>query len=120
MLMKKLNEIAIPDAYTSAGAETIWFRAVNLEGCATIGSFNLIINIVPTYTEVPLYELCDDGISDGFTEFDLESQITTITNDDFNLIVTFHISQDDADIGEQYFRKSIYQCNRSRNYFCSC
>ncbi len=97
---EEINEIAIPDAYTSAGAETIWFRAVNLEGCATIGSFNLIINIVPTYTEVPLYELCDDGISDGFTEFDLESQITTITNDDFNLIVTFHISQDDADIGE--------------------
>ena len=83
--------------YPSLGAETIWFRAVNLDGCATIGSFNLIINTVPTYTEVPLYELCDDGISDGFTEFDLESQITVITNDDFNLIVTFHISQDDAD-----------------------
>ncbi|MGY8932701.1 MAG: hypothetical protein ACKVIM_00880, partial [Flavobacteriales bacterium] len=92
--------IPLPEEYTSAGAVTIWVRAVNLDGCATIGSFNLIINTVPTYTEVPLYELCDDGISDGFTEFDLESQITAITNDDFNLIVTFHISQDDADLPE--------------------
>ncbi|MDG1328741.1 MAG: hypothetical protein P8P27_00750, partial [Flavobacteriaceae bacterium] len=91
------SPILTPDNYPSTGAEVIWFRAVNLDGCATIGFFNLIINTVPTYTEVPLYELCDDGISDGFTEFDLESQITTITNDDFNLIVTFHISQDDAD-----------------------
>ena len=39
--------IPTPTAYTSAGAETIWVRAVNLEGCVTVRSFELIIDTVP-------------------------------------------------------------------------
>ena len=29
------------NAYPSAGAETIWVRVVNLEGCVTVSSFEL-------------------------------------------------------------------------------
>ena len=59
------SPIQTPDNYPSTGAEVIWFRAVNLEGCATIGFFNLIIDTVPiacssaskdttkTVTEIP-------------------------------------------------------------------
>jgi gliding motility-associated-like protein len=98
------NPIATPDSYTSAGGETIWVRAENSfsappRSCTTIGSFNLVIGIVPLYVEVPLFELCDDGISDGFTTFDLESQNATIINGDTNLIVTYHLIQTDAESG---------------------
>ena len=54
--------IPTPTAYPSAGAETIWVRAVNLEDCVTVSSFELIIEVVDTgdYVEVPLFQVCDD------------------------------------------------------------
>ncbi len=67
------NAIATPSAYYSSGAETIWVRAINTEGCTSVGFFNLIIDTAPLFTEVPLFQICDDTSPDGFTEFDLDS-----------------------------------------------
>ena len=67
----------------SAGGETIWVRAVNLDGCVTVSSFELIIDTVSDYTEVPLFQVNDDdGTPDGFYEFDLDSQSPIITAGD--------------------------------------
>ena len=77
-----VNAIPTPTAFTSAGAETIWISAVNLEGCTSVGSFELIIDTVPIFTEVPLFQVCDDDTPDGITEFDLESQTPTIVAGD--------------------------------------
>jgi len=93
------NPILTPDNYPSTGAEVIWFRAVNLEGCATIGFFNLIIDTVPIFQEVPLFQLCDDAVVDGFTDFDLEIQTPIIQDGDTNLIVTYHLDPLDAEAG---------------------
>ena len=92
-----INEITTPAAYPSTGLESIWVRAVNLDGCVTVGVFDLVIDTVPIFTEVPLLESCDFGITDGFTEFDLDSQIPTIVSGDLDLNVTYHISQTDAE-----------------------
>jgi hypothetical protein len=92
-----INEITTPAAYPSTGLESIWVRAVNLDGCVTVGVFDLVIDTVPIFTEVPLLESCDFGITDGFTEFDLDSQIPTIVAGDLDLNVTYHISQTDAE-----------------------
>ena len=92
-----INEITTPAAYPSTGLESIWVRAVNLDGCVTVGVFNLVIDTVPIFTEVPLFESCDFGITDGFTEFDLNSQIPTIVAGDLDLNVTYHISQTNAE-----------------------
>ena len=92
-----INEITTPAAYPSIGSESIWVRAVNLDGCVTVGVFDLVIDTVPIFTEVPLLESCDFGITDGFTEFDLDSQIPTIVAGDLDLNVTYHISQTDAE-----------------------
>ena len=62
-----INEITTPAAYPSTGLESIWVRATNLDGCATVGVFNIIIDTVPIFTEVPLFESCDFGITDGVT-----------------------------------------------------
>ena len=94
-----VNEIPTPTAYTSAGTETIWVRAVNLEGCVTVSSFELIIDTVPIFTEVPLFQVCDDDTPDGITEFDLESQTPTIVAGDTNLVVTYHLTEADAEAG---------------------
>ena len=73
------NTISTPAAYNSAGAETIWLRAVNPDGCATLGSFNLIIDTVNNYIEIPVYEQFDDLVLDGITSFYLDSQTPIIT-----------------------------------------
>ena len=85
--------------YPSAGAETIWVRAVNLEGCFTIGSFNLVLGTITNYVEVPIFRICDDNIFDGFTDFDLDSQIPIITAGDPNLTVTYYLIEADAEAG---------------------
>ena len=95
------NEILTPTAYTntSAGVETIWVRAVNLKGCVTLGSFNLIIDAVTNYTEIPVYEQFDDLVLDGITPFYLESQSSIITEGNPALTVTYFETQADADSG---------------------
>ena len=89
------NAILTPTTYTSAGAETIWLRAVNPEGCVTVSSFELIIESIPIYTPVPLFQVCDDSNPDGQTDFDLDSQnidiatVGGVFNPD--LTVTYHL-----------------------------
>ena len=97
------NEIPTPTAYPSTGGETIWVRAVNLDGCVTVSSFELVIDTVPDYTPIPLFQVCDDSNPDGQTDFDLDSQnidiatVGGIFNPD--LTVTYHLTEADAEAG---------------------
>jgi len=93
------NTIATPDSYNSEGAETIWISALNLEGCTTVGSFNLVIDTAPLFTEVPLFQICDDTSPDGFTEFDLDSLYPTIVAGAPNLTVNYYLTELDAEAG---------------------
>ncbi len=92
------TEIPTPTAYPSIGAETIWVRAVNLNLCVTVSSFNLEIPRV-TLQEVGLFQVCDDSTPDGFTLFDLDSQTTTINLNNPILEVTYHLTEADAEAG---------------------
>ena len=69
-----INEIPTPTTYVSSGGESIWVRATDLLGCVTIGSFELVAGMIPTFTEIPLLQFCDDATLDGFIEFDLDAQ----------------------------------------------
>ena len=64
-----------------------------------MSSFELIIDTVPIYTPVPLFQICDDDTPDELTDFDLDSQIPIITAGDTNLTVTYHITEADAEAG---------------------
>jgi len=95
-----VNIIPNPVTYSNtSNPQIIWVRAENSATCVTVGNFNLIVGGVGSYTEVPLFEQCDDAVVDGFTEFDLNSQDTIITGGDATLNVTYHPSQLDADLG---------------------
>ncbi|MBL4667132.1 MAG: hypothetical protein JKY04_07130, partial [Sneathiella sp.] len=88
--------IGTPSVYPSGGEE-IWFRAENLAGCITVRSFELVLGLVPTYTEVLEFDQCDDEVLDGFTEFNLNSRNIIITGGDTTLAVTYYLTQGDAD-----------------------
>ena len=68
-----------------------------------MSSFELIIDTVPYYTEVPLFQVCDDSNPDGQTDFDLDSQnidiatVGGVFNPD--LTVTYHLTEADAEAG---------------------
>ena len=93
-------------AYVSPSA-TIWVRAVNYEDgdisnaalCVTIGQFDLILGEVPAFNVIPEIEACDDEIADGITEFDLNSYNTIITGGNPDVTVTYHATQEFAEIG---------------------
>ncbi|MDG2498414.1 MAG: gliding motility-associated C-terminal domain-containing protein, partial [Flavobacteriaceae bacterium] len=93
------NAIATPSTYISSGTETIWVRAINIEGCTSVGFFNLIIDTAPLFTEVPLFQICDDTTPDGFTEFDLDSLYPTIVAGASNLTVSYYLTEEDAEAG---------------------
>jgi gliding motility-associated-like protein len=101
-----LNPITPATAYISSNA-VVWVRAVNYEDgditnpplCFTVGQFNLVLGQTPIFNVIPEIEACDDEISDGFTEFDLNSYNTSITGGDPSLTVTYHATQADAENG---------------------
>ena len=96
-----VNAIANPSAFTNtANPQTIWVRLDdNTTDCSKVGSFELVVELTPAFTVVPIFEQCDDQVQDGFTEFDLNTQNLTITGADPTLGVTYYATQDDADSG---------------------
>ena len=97
------NAIASPTAFTNtANPQTIWVRLEdnpinNPTACFKVGSFELVVELEPVFTPVPIFEQCDDQIQDGFTEFNLNIQNGTITGGDSTLGVTYYANQIDAD-----------------------
>jgi len=93
--------IATPGAYSNiTNPQTIYVRVEDATtGCASIGNFDLIVDVAPMFTPPTPYELCDDVISDGFTEFDLTTKDLEISGGDATLIITYHLTLADADAG---------------------
>ena len=92
------NPIANPEAFpNTTNPQTIWVRLEdNTNACIKVGSFELVVEPVPTFTVVPTVEICDDLVQDGFTEFDLNLQNNIITAGDPTLSVTYYPTEVDA------------------------
>ena len=72
--------------------EPIWVRMEStLNGCFTVGTFNIEVLINPTIVTPAPYELCDDlgEPNDGITTFMLSSRDNEITGGDANLSVAY-------------------------------
>lgn len=65
-------------------------------GCITTTSFFLIVNPAPIAIQPNNLLECDDN-GDGFMQFDLTAQDADIIGNQTDVVVTYHISQDDAD-----------------------
>ncbi|WP_179320312.1 T9SS type B sorting domain-containing protein [Winogradskyella helgolandensis] len=93
-------EIEDPTVFqnTSAYNQTIHVR-VDTDGtdCYNISSLNLEVFDTPMMNTLPPFEMCDDALNDGFTQFDLESQTPLLLGGTTDVTVTYHISQSDAE-----------------------
>jgi hypothetical protein len=102
-------QIATPSSYTSNSA-TVFAVVTDTSQptttgtfCSTIVALELIVNPTPIAVQPAVYEVCDDLESgsdiDEFSTFDLRSRDDQITGSNNNLIVSYHLTQGDADAG---------------------
>jgi gliding motility-associated-like protein len=93
------NPITIP-IDNSNNPQTIYVRIEDLDsGCLAYNSFNLIVNALPSITAPTPLEVCDDSEADGITAIDLTIKDAEITNNQPELVVSYHYSPMDAESG---------------------
>ena len=92
------NPISSP--YTNiVNPQTIYVRAENdVTGCYSTITLDLRVNPLPTPALPDPLEVCDDD-NDGFGAFDLESRTIEIINGELDVVVTYHETQSNADLG---------------------
>jgi gliding motility-associated-like protein len=92
-----VNQIINDTSYPNVSdPQTIWVRGENILGCVTVSSFLLLLDEVPIYVDPTPFEVCDDEVADGITEFDLNSKNGEISDGDISLSITYYGTQGDA------------------------
>ena len=82
----------------TSSPQTLYVALTDLTtGCRITGSFTLIVNPLPQLVAPTELEICDDGTPDGFTQIDLTEKDSEIQNGNSNYLVTYYLTQADAD-----------------------
>ncbi|WP_121667039.1 PKD domain-containing protein, partial [Mesonia aquimarina] len=92
--------IASADAYENISNEqTVQVKVSNASGCESFTSLTLVVTPNPSIAEeLAALEVCDID-NDGFEEFDLESYKSVILDGEPNVSVSYHLTEDAADLG---------------------
>lgn len=78
--------------------QTLYVALTDLTtGCRATGSFILIVNPLPQLVVPIELEVCDDGTPDGLTQIDLTEKDDEITAGNADYLVTYYLTQADAD-----------------------
>ncbi|WP_194768715.1 T9SS type B sorting domain-containing protein [Tamlana sp. I1] len=85
---------------TVQNEQIIYVRVVNNINatCFTDTSFNIRVNPLPVIENNIVYKNCDeDGVSDGYTDFNLNEANDAVTNNNSdNVVVSYHLTVSDA------------------------
>ncbi|MBV7270731.1 T9SS type B sorting domain-containing protein, partial [Winogradskyella luteola] len=92
--------LASPYVNTS-NPQTIYIRGENdITGCHSTVTLTLRVNPLPSPEQSPeAIEICDDD-NDGFAEFDMTIRTVEITNGESDVVITYHETQEDAEMGD--------------------
>ncbi|TYB80267.1 T9SS type B sorting domain-containing protein [Bizionia saleffrena] len=94
--------------------ETVFIRAVDTSsGCVYISTVNLIVNSLPIITEPDNLDVCNNGSGDVY----LTDNDTTITNNNAQLSVTYHYTQNDATTGSNAIASPYTPQNTTETLF---
>ncbi|WP_298517418.1 T9SS type B sorting domain-containing protein [uncultured Kordia sp.] len=95
--------IADPTAYQNiSNPQVLYIRAANAAGCTTDITMTLRVLPIPTPNTMPtILEACDDDTdgdaTNGILIFDLTQSEAEIVNNESNVTVSYHTTQEDAD-----------------------
>ncbi len=90
------NPVSSPYTNTT-NPQTIYARLTNDIGCYNTTSFDLIVNNSPIAYEPGGLRVCNEG--DGIGIFNLESQTDDISNGQTDVVVSYYVSESDAQQG---------------------
>jgi len=94
-----VNSITSPIQNTT-NPQTIFVKIEDtINGCLAYQSFDLIVNPLPVITDPTPLIVCDDNTADGVTTINLSQKDDEITGGNFDLLVTYHLTQNDANNG---------------------
>lgn len=97
--------IATPEAFqnTIANEQIIYAIIRNRfnANCVTTAEFTIRVNPLPNVQQSVAFQNCDeDGVADGFTNFNLNELNTIIVNESItDFSISYHTSLNDADVG---------------------
>ena len=112
-----VNPITTPIDNTN-NPQTIHVRIEDLDtGCLAFNSFDLIVNELPVITPPTPLEVCDDSEADGVTAIDLRVKDAEITNNQPELVVSYHYSPMDADSGSNAIAMPYVNLNTSETLY---
>jgi gliding motility-associated-like protein len=97
---------------------TVWVKLIdNRTGCFSLSSFSSQLFEAPNPVGIPDLELCDDGLVDNdeqngvlydFSLVDLDNDILADQNNKNDFNVSYHLSQEDADSGNNALDKQSF------------
>jgi gliding motility-associated-like protein len=93
------SPIANVGNYTNiSNPQTIYVRVVsNTNACVDVGQFEIRVELPPVAVQPTPLQLCDDGIADEITVFDLTVKDAEITGGEASWSVSYYESQTNAD-----------------------
>ncbi|EDP95371.1 hypothetical protein KAOT1_10626 [Kordia algicida OT-1] len=91
------NNTAAVTNVNGTDGQIIWVRAENLLGCIQVGSFELQVQPLPVFVVPTDLEACDDETADGIAPVDLSIKNDEITQSNPDLVVSYHLTDADAD-----------------------
>lgn len=102
----------LPLSYTNT-SETpseIFVRIEDLDsGCIGFTSFNILVAEKPVANTVSLLQCDEDGITDGFTTFNITEASDAITGNSTSATVHYYLSQTDAENEENAINANAFQ-----------
>ncbi|MFS4483223.1 T9SS type B sorting domain-containing protein [Hyunsoonleella sp. 2307UL5-6] len=110
----RTQEITTPENFqnTVVNQQPIFVSIINdlNINCVTDLEFMIKVNPLPEVAPVVVFENCDvDGVSDGFTDFNLNMLDEIITNENLSAItITYHSSMTDAETGNNVLNPLPY------------
>lgn len=94
--------------------QTVYIKALDTtSGCAYISTLNLVVNNYPIITDPENYDVCNNGSGDVY----LTDNDPLITNNNSQLSVTYHYTQDDANTGNNAIASPYTPQNATETLF---
>ncbi|MEZ4802235.1 MAG: T9SS type B sorting domain-containing protein [Gelidibacter sp.] len=108
------NPIVNLTNYTNlTNPQTIYVRLVGLNGCDKTGEFDIRVELPPTAVQPTPLNLCDDGVADEMTTFDLTVKDAEITGGNASWSVSYYTTGADAQAGTNVIDPATAYVNMS-------
>ncbi|WP_040279837.1 T9SS type B sorting domain-containing protein [Psychroserpens damuponensis] len=102
----------------TSNPQTIYIKIEDtVNGCLAYQSFDLIVNPLPAITAPTQLLACADHAADGSTLIDLSEKDDEITNGNLDLVVTYHLTQEDASLGTNAIALPYANTNTNETIF---